>query len=461
MCPLLTVLNVIKLLLLLILGIIYFTGLGWLIIELIFHSRSAEDQKHTSLFQRMPLAITLGFIVNYGILLVLQALPASLLAGIVVSMIGVWRLVKWYYKNRRIKEPINQWLGTIFICLLFISPIQFQPLEAWDARSIWFFHAKMIYTAGSAGLSAGWQHPSVIFSHTDYPNLVPGMAAQVACIVGYWNEYIPKISLFYSLVPIVMWLFTFARKSFSFGILILLFPFSIYQLMWNGYMDGYLALYVSLAFLLLGRYIQRNSFIDLISNITCLAILPYFKNEGQLVALAGILSIVMTDIIIKKSGRAGIKTVVWGREKVVAAAILIAPFILWGFYKLKYGLTNDLQIGTAQSITRIIERINDNSYSIILDSTYTQIEAAFMLFGLLYFSTILQKRYVPTAVIPALSTAVVCYIGMALIYLLTPNDLHWHINSSVDRTMLPISGCIFVACYFMLDSLENSIDIPG
>lgn len=461
MCPLLTVLNVIKLLLLLCLGGIYFTGLGWLIIELIFQRHSTNDPEPASLFQRMPLAITFGFIVNYGIFLALQSLSSSLLAGIVISIIGIWRLGNWYFKNNHTKEPISQWLGTIFICLLCISPIQFLPLEAWDARSIWFFHAKMIYTAGSVGLSAGWHHPSVIFSHTDYPNLVPGIAAQAAYIVGHWNEYIPKISLIYSLIPIVMWLFTFARKSFSFGILILIFPFSMYQLIWNGYMDGYLALYGSLAMLLLGRYIQRNLSIDLISSITCLAILPYIKNEGQLAALAGILSIVIVDIIIKKSGHAGIKTHVWGREKLVAAAILIAPFLLWSFYKLNYGLVNDLQIGTAQSIAHIIERIKDGSFSMILDSTYTQIEAAFMLFGLLYFATILQKRSVPATVIPTLSMATVYYIGIILIYLLTPYDLNWHIGFSVDRTMLTVSSCTFVACYFMLDSLENFTEQPA
>ena len=460
-CPLLTVLNVIKLLLLLSLGITYFTGLGWLVIELIFHGHSVNGQKNISLFQRMPLAITLGFIVNYGIFLALQSLPASLLTGIVISIIGIWRLRSWYSKNHFIKEPLNQWLGALFICLLFISPIEFQPLEAWDARSIWFFHAKMIYTAGSFGLSAGWLHPSVIFSHIDYPNLVPGMAAQTAYIVDHWNEYIPKLSLMYSLVPVVMWLFSFARKSFSFGILILIFPFSMYRLIWNGYMDGYLALYASLAILLLGRYIQRNSSIDLISSITCLAILPYIKNEGQLAMLAGIISIVVADIIKRKSGHAGIKTHIRGRKKILVAVILIAPFIIWSFYKLNYGLANDLQIGTALSIARIIERIMDNWYRMILDSTYTQIEAASMLFGLLYFATISQKRSVPITVIPALSMAAVYYIGIITIYLLTPYDLNWHITYSVERAMLPISGVIFIACYFMLDSLESLTEKPA
>src|SRR5258706_16435582 len=67
------------------------------------------------------------------------------------------------------------------------------------------FHAKMIYTAGAFGQSTGWQNPVVAFSHPDYPNLVPTLAAQAAFVVGFWNEYIPKISLFFMLGPSIIW----------------------------------------------------------------------------------------------------------------------------------------------------------------------------------------------------------------------------------------------------------------
>lgn len=78
---------------------------------------------------------------------------------------------------------------TACVLLLYYFTILIDPLEDWDARSIWFFHAKMIAAAESIGLRAGWGHPSLRFSHSDSPNLIPALAAQLSHLLGYWNEY--------------------------------------------------------------------------------------------------------------------------------------------------------------------------------------------------------------------------------------------------------------------------------
>src|SRR5258706_3352936 len=89
------------------------------------------------------------------------------------------------------------------------------------------------------------------------------------------------------LAPAIIWIFTFARRSFSFVILLLVILFNSYSFIWNGAMDGYLALYFSIATLLLGRYLSSSHSIDLISSMWCLIILFYIKNEGTLAALIG------------------------------------------------------------------------------------------------------------------------------------------------------------------------------
>lgn len=453
-----TVLNVAQLLLLLGLGFLYFMGLGWLFADFLLHRDTADKYKNVSLLQKTPLAITLGFIINYGISLLFRSLSISLTIGGVISIIGIWRFFSQYLKaTGRNNESPNKWGGAIFICLLYLSPILYKPLVDWDARSIWFFHAKMIYTAGSFGLSAGWQHPSIQFSHTDYPNLVPGIAAQFAHILGYWNEYIPKISLVFILIPAIMWFFTFADKSFSFATLILLFPFGMSLWIWNGYMDGYLSLYLSVAMLLLGRYIQHSQSIDLISSMICLILLLYLKNEGLLAAIPGFLSCGIAVILMKNKDHPGIKHQKSSWRNLITTVLVLLPLLAWNMYKLNYGLSNDLQIGTSQSITRILERINNGSYSLVVNQTYTQIEGALLLLGLVCFSAIARNQRIPKTIIPALTTATFYYAGVLAIYIQTPHDLQWHLNSSAGRTMLPVTGCIFVACYWILDALEKQI----
>ena len=58
------------------------------------------------------------------------------------------------------------------MALLLFVPILSLPLYDWDARSIWFFHGKMIYYAGTLGPEAGWNIQTPQFSHVDYPKLV-------------------------------------------------------------------------------------------------------------------------------------------------------------------------------------------------------------------------------------------------------------------------------------------------
>lgn len=461
MFPLSTVLNIAKLVLLLGVGFLYFVGLGALVMELLFPKDKKSSHENIQLLDIIPMTIVLGIIVNYGISLVFQSLPVVLILGFVMALIGVWRLVSRYFhatiSTRNDNNSLNQWIGVLFISIILLSPILIPPLSAWDARHIWFFHAKMIYTAGSFGPLAGWQDPAVDFSHVDYPELVPGIAAQVAYILSYWNEFIPKVALVFILVPALLWVFTFAQKSFAFLILILIFPFGIGVLIWEGLMDGYLAMYVSIAMLLLGRYIQRVRIIDFISCLTCLILVIYLKNEGLLALLAGLFAITITIFLVNKVDRMELKEYLLRWRILFAGIIIFLPLIVWSVYKKNLGLVSYLDIGSAASFARIIERINNNSYRLIIEYTFQFIEGALLLLGFLYFIASARRQPIPRTILPSLLIATVYLIGMLTVYMLTPIDVDWQLRTSANRTMLTVAGCIFVASYFILDSLENGM----
>ena len=360
-----------------------------------------------------------------------------------------------FYPKRRWPDSsfINRWIGIVFISLIYLSPIIAKPLSDWDARSIWFFHAKMIYTAGSIGQMAGWQHISVIFSHTDYPNLVPILAAQTAFILGFWNEYVPKISLFFMLVPAIAWLFNFSQRSFSFVILLLLIPFSFGGWLWNGYMDGFLALYFSVAMLLLGSYMISAKSSNLIASIFCLISLIYIKNEGSLAALIGLC--IATLIYFKDRKLLTLKSLLSNWRFYIVNLVMLVPFLLWGVYKQQWHLSNDLEIGTVPFFLRIINRLADGSYRLIFKSSFQQIEGAVLLLGVLCAATFAKNKSLSRESFPALIAALIYYLGMIIIYLGTPSDLVWHLNTSIERTLLSVNGCIFVGCYFILRQIET------
>ena len=458
-----TVINAIRLFFIICLGLPFFLGQGWLIVAPVLHQSLTTKKREYPLLQEILLALLSGVILNYAINLCVQSLQYGLWIGFFLSLLGLFCFFLYFFHYHSLKNFYNatsiiKWLGISFVCFLFISPILSLPLTDWDARFIWFLHAKMIYVANSLGQSAGWQNPSIAFSHPDYPILIPALAAQVAYVMGFWNEYIPKISLFFMLVPAIIGLFSFYQRSFSFGILILLIPFSFSKWIWNGYMDGYLALYFSIALLLIGRYIKLSQAIDVISAFCCLIVLLYIKNEGALLGIIGIFPIILIIFAKEKSisTKHGFLTN-WRYYLVGLMALL--PFVLWDLYKRQWGISNDLAVGTIQFFSRIVTRLSDGSYPLIVVNLFKQAAGSLLLLGSLYIVSIAQKKWLVKESLPALCIALIYAIVLFIVYLSTPYDLLWHLNTSVDRTMLPVNGGIIVGSYYILNQLESNFMI--
>jgi hypothetical protein len=412
--------------------------------------------------EKIPIILTSGILINHLILLLVQSLPFSLYTGGVISGCSLF----WFFTQQR-KEIIFDRkadffpvVAIVFILVLYYFTILHDPLEDWDARSIWFFHARMIWSAESLNLAAGWHHPSVQFSHVDYPILIPALAAQISYVLGYWNEYAPKFSLFLILIPPVFWIFSFSSRSFSFLFLVLVFPIGLTIYLCNGSMDGYVAFYSAISVLLLGRYFKEHRMLDLMSAVSCLAMLSNIKNEGFLIVLAAIMSIAITGILSD--------TLKFNEFKKYFSlylagwlTVIITPCILWSvFYKHKWNLINDLQIGTAESFFRMSNRFSDGaSFPLIIKATIIHHGSALWLALAVFMVSIILltilKRHI-VSWIPALITALVYYCGIVMIYLMTPSDLNWHLSTSVQRTMMTVSSCIIAGTYFVLKELEDA-----
>jgi hypothetical protein len=404
--------------------------------------------------EEFPFILTTGLLVNHLIILLLQSLKLSLLLGIIISGCSLlWFFIRHKGEFRFIPNKVQfSLLMIVFVLLLYYFTILSEPLKAGDARFIWFLHAKMIWSAESINLNAGWHHPSV--PHVDYPKLIPALAAQLSYVLGYWNEYAPKLSLFLILIPLIFWVFSFYSRSFCFLFLVLFFPFVLGRFLWNGYMDGYVAFYTAISMLLFGRYFKHRHLLDLMSGISCLALISNLKNEGILIALVGMLSIVITGILSSKFKLIEFKKI-FSIYRVAWLIVIISPCILWSvFYKHKWRLTNDLQIGTTESFFRIVNRFSDGvSFPYIIEQTLTPVSLALVPFIASITLLIVSKRYI-VSWIPSLITAIFYYFAMVIIYLLTPLDLTWHVFTSSERTMMTVYSCLIVGTFFVLKELE-------
>lgn len=440
--------------------IFYIYGIGYLVTNAL-----CQGNDDARLIEKIPFCLVTGYLINFSILLVVQSLELSSLLGIIVSCCGlVWLLMRWKKEKEMTFRGHKDWLPVIVISailILYYVTILCEPLEGWDARSIWFFHAKMIWSAGSISPLAGWNHPSLEWGfHVDYPKLIPGLAAQWSYVLGYWNEYAPKFALFLLLIPAVLWIFSFYSRRLSFLLLVLMFPFGLSLHLWIGLVDGYVAFYAVIFLLLSGRYFQKRRLIDLLSALSCLALLSNIKNEGILIALLGLVSIIMTGMISDRIKVTDFKKI-FSPYHAAWLALIAAPFILWSIvYKNKWHLTNDLQIGTVESFFRLSNRLFDGvSFPFVLKETFFHSEGtvrlAFVMFSGCVIYLILGKRHI-FSWIQSLFIAVAYYFCLVIIYLITPHDLKWQLTYSVSRTMLPVSSCLIAGIYFILKELEDA-----
>jgi hypothetical protein len=422
------------------------------------------------LLEQMALSIAAGMLVNLELMLTGQPIGRVLIGG---TSLGLWGAWKAYRNVNRtpggwVRAHTTTVLSLCFIAYVLVAyyfRILSEPLSHWDARSIWFFHARMIWIEGALR-NAGWNHPSIAFSSPDYPKLVPAMAAQLAYLKGYWNEFLPKGSLFVMLTPAVVWAFSFRKRAASFVLLILMFFFGQYEWLSNGLMDAYLVIYSGLTLLFVGRYVAEGRDFDLHSALCALGIAMSLKNEGLPFALCLVVALLLvvpgfTECRLRNVA----KRTLQDTRLVALLLIFMAPTVTWTIDKGAWGLQNTLTKSPSEAWSRALSRAFDG-FSVRYVLEYLAIEAnglwvpAGLVAITMLFSIRHRWRIHPGARVAAL-TAMLHFCGMVVAYLSTPATLYFHLTTSATRTMASTRIAFLVSMFFLLSEFETAQGWPG
>ena len=416
-------------------------------------------------FQEAALTLSVGILINYCLMLTGQPITRVFIAG---TILALWGVLRFYTDLRTLladrvgdyKMPVFSACFIIYVLVVYYFAIFSEPLARWDARSIWFFHAKMIWTEGALRQQTGWNHPSVAFSHPDYPKLIPTIAAQLAYLKGYWNEFLPKGSLLVMLVPLTLWVFSFRQKSVSFILLVLTFFFSL-GVAWlaNGFMDGYLALYCGAALLSFGRYLSERRDTDLCSGVCALGIAASLKNEGLLFALCLITSLLLISQVYPEfTFRQAAKRIRTDSRLARILIISIAPTLMWTICKMTWGLENDVAGDPLNAWSRLSNRWVDGfSAHYVLNYHTQRTTTLWVAIGLLLITAIFsvhQKSTLHRGALIAVTTSALYFCGLYVAYLSTPLDLNFHLGTSAIRTMATAGTALLVGLFFLLSGLE-------
>jgi hypothetical protein len=415
-------------------------------------------------FDKAGLAIAAGILINFSLMLTGQPIVRVWIAG---SLLAFWGVVKLFVDSRT--RPAS-WpslgvspvavCGLAYVLIVYYFGVFAEPLSRWDARSIWFFHAKMIWTEGALRQSAGWNDPSLAFSNPDYPKLVPSIAAQLGYLRGFWNEFLPKGSLFVMLVPLGLWVFSFFQKRLSFVLLVSMFFFGLGAWLWNGYMDGYVALYSGVSLLLFGRYASERRETDLYSGICALGIAANIKNEGLLFGLCLVAALML--VTLGQQRRISLYQGFLGAHPLLLRVLVIAvaPTLLWAWCKKSWGLQNDLAVDPSGGMVRLWNRLADGTTpGYLLNFLAVRANTIWVVAALSAAAatiSVYRRMKIPPGTVIAALAAILYSCGLYAVYLSTPHDiLPFYLVTSATRTMATASVSLFISAFFLLSAFES------
>lgn len=435
----------------------YFAALG-LALPVCVAAQQGSPRSWHGKAQMVALSCAAGILVNYAFGMVLADPGIVVAAGAIVAIATlVWLALRGQWtRSKLFGIGWGRWVLAGCLVLIFSGAILFEPLQAWDARSIWFFQAKQIYYTGGLNIARDWTNPAYVFSHVDYPKLLPLLAAEFAHVWGLWNEYIPKASLLVLLLPVVLGLSgVVANLNLSAVFLLGVFLFGGKELLWNGYADGYFALYGGLSLLFLARWLDKRSHLDLVSGIIFLGVALNLKNEGTLLAVSALAGLFVFDFpggrVARSLGFPGLPACIW-----LAVLLTLAGYCAWSLTKLHWALQNDLQLG-ADSLRRAWERVDQGGPGIVGQALLVQ-GGAGVAAGLLLLAALMArilKTHLSSAVWFPAAVATLYLLGLFAVYMATPMDLRWHLSTSVERTVLVAIAGFFGSCFLVLEALES------
>lgn len=417
-------------------------------------------------------ACALGLAFNH--LLVLAGLPLKFVWTLtfVLGLAG-FALFARTARRAQAEKPVEAetWLcaGTILCgsaCIVLMSFAN--QIFDWDARSIWFFHSRIIYYAGGFSRASGWSDPALSFAHMDYPKLVAALGAELASFADFWNEYLPKASLGVLFAAATAGFLGFARQGFLSLLLFAIVCVFFQNLLWNGYVDSYLAVFTLLAHLYLGRFLVEGAREDLEAGLAALFLLPLLKNEGMLIALISGAALPVFRAVAGRAQRQRAAKAISGMK--IRLALLAAPTLLWFAEKSVLHLKSDLS-PTRESLAAAVVRLHDSgTVQTVLGALYSNggLWRLVWLFATMLALAAVDPRFhvkasgpmagvvsrarhaFSPAVVFSLACAAIYFGALALVYLFTPHKLSWHLGTSADRTSFAVSMMVLAATFSLL-----------
>lgn len=323
----------------------------------------------------------------------------------------------------------------IFSLLIIVASSIIKPHGDWDAWAIWNLHARFLFKdalnwqESFANSILGWTHP-------DYPLLLPVSIVRLWHYIGTTSLLVPiflGVLFVVSTIGLLFFALQDLRGTFNAiigGLMLLSAPFFIIQGS-AQYADIPLAFFLLAAFVLFAKYEKNQTWQFLFLTGNVLGLLVWTKNEGVLILLCFLAAHFLISFRQKKGYLWELLTLIVGTLPVMVTLLV---------FKIGVAPANDLISvpGISQNLANI------QNFSRYLVTADFFISSAFNIFQiplvvLIVFLLLvgLNLDYVSRRFgFVFLLTTLFTFVGFFLIYIMTPYDLVWHLQTSLNRLFL-------------------------
>ena len=382
-------------------------------------------------------------------------------AFLLVASLG-GALTAFIYLRRRLpKLPQPSGKHWLAIALVFSYPLYLMveaarsfPHGGSDAQAIWNLHARFLYR-GSAGAWKDVFATTLGWSQNDYPLLVPGSIAGVWKVMGAEYSFVPSV------VGVVFGFLTLAilcssvsalardQRGWMAGILLVATPSFITSTSVQG-ADIPLSMYILITVVLLQFaqvWPEVKTQLLLLAGLAA-GFAGWTKNEGSLFVV-----VVFGAHFLATAFRHAWKAY---PKELFAIGLGASPMLaLLGSFRVLLSPPSDISL----SPTALHQLTVGARYSQIFWGFIDKFKAfggwwragihpgtLVVLFLLLYVTTI---KPVKSSSVHALLIPVFMLMGYFMVYVVTPYDLQWHIDTSLDRLLLQLwPACVFILASF-------------
>ncbi len=402
---------------------------------------------------RMAAAPALGMGIASGIYFVLRVVfqlsPAAVIAAVAAAL-AIAAAVAWSRARHAGPDapapggsaPLWLWIllgvAALMAFLTYILLHAAAPHGEWDAWSIWNLRARFLFRAQEfvSPFSA-----AIEWSHPDYPLLLPGVIALLWHAGGGESTRIAgAVGLLFVFTSIAVPLFA-VRLLRGPGLAVLcalsiLSATSVVRIGASLYADVPLAAFIVIAgaFLVYGLEAESTRPVFLAGLAAGCA--AWTKNEGLLFCVS-----LTAAHLLSVSGMPDFRRRL--RTLLPLLAGILAVLAIVGYFKLRMAPANDLVNASNSAVFRV-RMVDFNRYWI----TFWAFASEFLTFGnilvppVIVFSvwlTLVRLRaaVAGSALLPLVAVTIQL-AGYFVIYVATPNDLDWQLNTSLPRLLLHV-----------------------